>query len=168
MRTCRLAIDFPSALDSGGCRKPPPGPLHQTLSHCFPAHCFPRFTAQDCAVLSGIERHCAGCGAPGASVRVLPAALGLSHDERRYLQFPSPSELVPPRRKQNESMQRKGNVLSCVDTRQRCLARKRDRRYDEWYPRSVPAASVKAVGIVDTGVSICLHIGIGGNGDVFG
>ena len=48
------------------------------------------------------------------------------------------------------------------------LARKRDRRYDEWYPRVVPAASVKAVGIVDMGVSICLHIGIGGNGDVFG
>lgn len=58
--------------------------------------------------------------------------------------------------------------LKQVSMRQRCLARKRDRRYDEWYPRAVPAASVKAVGIVDTDVSVCLHIGIGGNSDVFG
>lgn len=105
---------------------------------------------------------------PAFTVRALPAVHRPPHDERRYLQFPSPSELIPLRRMQNEPMPRKGNVLSCVDTRQRCLARKRVRRYDEWYPRAVPAASVKAVGIVDTGVSICLHIGIGGNGDVFG
>ena len=130
--------------------KPSPGPPHPPTRHGLPVNVCLAFSFSGATVQAPL----AGKSCKSALNPVSPRKM---REAQRS-----------PQLTQNEPMPRKGNVLSCVDTRQRSLARKRDRRYDEWYPRAVPASSVKAGGIVHTGVRICLHSGIGGNGDVFG
>ena len=90
---------------------PLPGPPLPPTVRGFPAHHFPAFPT------ISRQKNC-----PCASVSAPSDLLGRPHDECRWPQIRSTCGLLPMPRTQDETMQRKGNVLSCAISEPFCVA----------------------------------------------
>ena len=87
----------------------PPGRPFPPPGRCFPARCGAAWRGHGAAWAAYCPPRQRPCPLQPFSVGPRRAPIAG--------RFPSPSALLPPRRKQHEPMMRKGNVLVCVDTR---------------------------------------------------